>query len=378
MSRRSGLGRGLAALIPPTNADDEHDEDGAEAPEPTANRDEPQAGTGEHLPVRPEGPSSIAGPSPAEGEQLEPTEAISRRQNETSADHGMPATYQEITPAYIEPNHLQPREVFDPEELEGLATSLRDVGMLQPLVVRPLGDGRYELVAGERRLRAAKLAGLDKVPALVRHTDDANLLKEALVENIHRVQLNPLEEGAAYQQLLQEFGVTQEELAARLGRSRPAITNAIRILQLPPAVQRRVAAGVLSAGHAKALLAVENADLQSRLAERIVAEGLSVRATEELVRMKLLDEPSKRSKPRRTPTAPGLVELQEDLSDALEARVRISMGARKGKLAIDFNSVDDLERIVAVIADGLGSRGRGVVPPSDTGLGGTDITPPDA
>jgi ParB family chromosome partitioning protein len=269
--------------------------------------------------------------------------------------------------------------VFDPEELEGLATSLRDVGMLQPLVVRPLSDGRYELIAGERRLRAAKLAGLATVPALVRHTDDANLLKEALVENIHRVQLNPLEEGAAYQQLLEEFGVTQEELAARLGRSRPAITNAIRILQLPLAVQRRVAAGVLSAGHAKALLAVEDVNLQSRLADRIVAEGLSVRATEELVRMKLLDEPSTRSKPRRTPTAPGLVELQEDLSDALEARVRISMGARKGKLAIDFNSVDDLERIVAVIADGLGSRGRGVTPPSDTGLGDPpEVTPPDA
>jgi len=379
VSRRSGLGRGLAALIPPTNAADELEEDaGADTPDVATGPSEPELVT-EHLPARSGGDLSVPAPEPVHDEEPSVPEegSPSEPPAEPTADPAL-ATYAELTLDYIEPNHLQPREVFDPEELEGLAISLKDVGMLQPLVVRPLGDGRYELVAGERRLRAAKLAGLEKVPALVRHTDDANLLKEALVENIHRVQLNPLEEGAAYQQLLQEFGVTQEELATRLGRSRPAITNAIRILQLPPAVQRRVAAGVLSAGHAKALLAVESADMQSRLADRIVAEGLSVRATEELVRLKLLDEPTTRSKPRRTPTAPGLVELQEDLSDALEARVRISMGARKGKLAIDFNSVDDLERIVAVIADGLGSRGRGVAPPSDTGLGGGDITPPDA
>jgi len=376
VSRRSGLGRGLAALIPPTTEDDEPNEIG-DAPVPPTSRDDPR--TVEHLPGGSDETPPVGAPRPdPDGGTSEASAPQAGPLPRAGTGHTPPATYQEITPAYIEPNHLQPREVFDPEELEGLAISLKDVGMLQPLVVRPLGDGRYELVAGERRLRAAKLAGLEKVPALVRHTDDANLLKEALVENIHRVQLNPLEEGAAYQQLLQEFGVTQEELAARLGRSRPAISNAIRILQLPPAVQRRVAAGVLSAGHAKALLAVENADLQSRLADRIVAEGLSVRATEELVRMKLLDEPPRRSKSRRTPTAPGLVELQEDLSDALEARVRISMGARKGKLAIDFTSVDDLERIVAVIADGLGSRGRGVAPPSDTGLGGAGITPPDA
>jgi len=268
----------------------------------------------------------------------------------------------DVRPAHITANPRQPREVFDADELEGLATSLLDVGMLQPLVVRPLGDDRYELVAGERRLRAARLAGLETVPVLVRHTEDANLLKEALVENIHRVQLNPLEEGAAYQQLLEEFGVTQEELARRLGRSRSAIANSIRILQLPPAVQRRVAAGVLSAGHAKALLSLADSATQVRVAERIVAEGLSVRATEELVRLRAIGE--HRSPARRPPIAvPGLVDLQDDLSDALQARVRITMGAKRGKLSVEFASVDDLERIVAVIADGLGTRGTQAAAP---------------
>jgi ParB family transcriptional regulator, chromosome partitioning protein len=276
------------------------------------------------------------------------------------------ATLAEVAPGSIVPNPRQPREVFDPDELAHLATSLADVGILQPLVVRPLEDGGYELVAGERRLRAAMLAGLNTVPVVIRHTDDADLLKEALVENIHRVQLNPLEEGAAYQQLLEEFGVTQEELATRLGRSRPSISNAIRLLQLPSGVQRRVASGVLSAGHAKVLLAIEDPDQQVRLADRIVAEGMSVRATEELVRLRLLDEPSRPAAARRGPvTAPGLVELQDDLSDALDARVRISMGAKRGRLAIEFGSVDDLERIVSVIANGLeGSREVAPVPPA--------------
>ena len=266
----------------------------------------------------------------------------------------------------IVPNPRQPREIFDEDELEGLATSIRDMGLLQPLVVRPLGEGEgYELVAGERRLRAAKRAGIDAIPALVRHTDDADLLKEALVENIHRVQLNPLEEAAAYQQLLDEFEFTQEELAARLGKSRPSIGNTLRLLGLPQPVQRRVAAGVLSAGHARALLAVgERAD-QERIAERIVAEGLSVRATEELVRLRLVEGETADAAPRRggqrqsKMSAPGLVELQDDLSDALMARVKITMGARKGRLQVEFTSVDDLERIVGVIARGLESDGPG-------------------
>ena len=200
------------------------------------------------------------------------------------------ATLEEIAVSAIIPNPRQPRGVFDDEEIEGLAQSIRDVGVLQPIVVRPLDGHQYELVAGERRLRASKVAGRTRIPAVVRHTEDADLLKEALIENIHRVQLNPLEEGAAYQQLLEDFGVTQEELAQRLGKSRPTITNAMRLLSLPPAVQRRVAAGVLSAGHAKAVLALPDRASQEHLADRIVAEGLSVRATEEVVRLRLLDE----------------------------------------------------------------------------------------
>ena len=374
MSRRSGLGRGLAALIPPAQQpEEEHQEDADLAHLPAAPSADHEASAslpaaappidvGE--PERPDQSVQDEGAAPAAHDALA-GESATDAPTPQPPSPGSPATYAELDPERIRPNPRQPREVFDPDELDGLATSLADVGMLQPLVVRPLGDDRYELVAGERRLRAAQVAGLERVPALVRHTEDANLLKEALVENIHRVQLNPLEEAAAYQQLLEEFGVTQEELAARLGRSRPAISNAIRLLQLPDPVQRRVAAGVLSAGHAKALLALADPQAQSAVAERIVAEGLSVRATEELVRLRLTDEPTPRRKPRRTPTAPGLLELQEDLSDALKARVRITMGARKGKLAVEFSSVDDLERIVAVIADGLGAAAPPTAPRSE-------------
>ncbi len=272
--------------------------------------------------------------------------------------------FAEIPLSAIAPNPRQPRGVFDEDELEGLATSIRDLGLLQPLVVRRAGDDRYELIAGERRLRASRIAGLTAVPAIIRDTDDTDLLKEALVENIHRVQLNPLEEAAAYQQLLEDFGVTQEELARRLGKSRPSISNGLRLLTLPPAVQRKVAAGVLSAGHAKAVLALPDKRAQEALADRIVAEGLSVRATEEIVRLRMLDdEPGgstsssggggSSSRGRQRVTAPALVELQDDLSDALKARVKISMGARTGKLTVQFGSIDDLERIVGVIANGL-------------------------
>ena len=283
------------------------------------------------------------------------------------------ATLEEIPVSAIVPNPRQPRGVFDDDEIEGLAQSIQDVGVLQPVVVRPLDGHQYELIAGERRLRASKLAGRTRIPAVIRHTDDSDLLKEALIENIHRVQLNPLEEGAAYQQLLEDFGVTQEELAQRLGKSRPTITNAMRLLSLPPGVQRRVAAGVLSAGHAKAVLALPDRASQESLADRIVAEGLSVRATEEIVRLRLLDDEDERevtsgtstgagerrgggggsAGSSRRVTAPGLIDLQDDLSDALAARVKIAMGARKGNIRIEFGSVDDLERIVGVIARGL-------------------------
>ncbi len=281
----------------------------------------------------------------------------------TTSDDTATATMATVPVTSITANPRQPREVFDEDELSGLATSLKDVGVLQPLVVRPKGDDQYELVAGERRLRAAFIAGLESVPVVIRHTEDSDLLKEALVENIHRVQLNPLEEAAAYQQLLEEFEFTQEELAQRLGKSRPAISNALRLLGLPSEVQRRVAAGVLSAGHAKALLAVEDRAEQERMAEQIVAEGLSVRATEELVRVRLIDNEagsssgaSRTSRSKRL-TAPGLIDLQDDLSDALMARVRITMGAKRGKMAIEFSSIDELERIVAIIANGLSRPG---------------------
>lgn len=258
-------------------------------------------------------------------------------------------------------NPRQPREVFDEDELEGLAVSIRDLGLLQPIVVRQVDEERFELIAGERRIRAARLAGMTSIPAIIRHTEDTNLLKEALVENIHRVQLNPLEEAAAYRQLLDDFGFTQEELATSLGRSRPAVTNTLRLLSLPPGVQRRVAAGVLTAGHAKALLALPDPDTQERVAERVVAEGLSVRATEELVRLRLTDDPAPSTTRRsnRKVEVPGMVELQDDLAQALRTRVRISMGARTGKVQIEFSSVEDLGRIVEVIARGL-EEGSGV------------------
>ncbi len=297
------------------------------------------------------------------------------------AGEGQETGLREIPLSAITPNPRQPRGVFDPDELEELSISIREMGVLQPILVRPLDNERYELIAGERRLRASKLAGLTKIPAVVRSTPDEELLREALVENIHRVQLNPLEEAAAYQQLLEDFSFTQEELAKRIGKSRPAISNALRLLTLPPTVQRKVASGVLSAGHAKALLALDDRAAQERLADRVVAEGMSVRSTEEAVRLDLLDEPldltalevdtaaaagpvgtangpSSGGSRRRAASgprvsAPGLTDLQDRLSDALMARVRISMGARTGKVQIEFGSVDDLERIVGIIARGL-------------------------
>ncbi len=417
MSRRSGLGRGLAALIPPSEppredpdaqaqqpADDPGDDAGTTPETPptpaaeddnsrsSAPTDPPPTGRAPTDPSVSDGPPATDPPgetpghSPAHSPGQVPGDPRAQAAAHLPGDEARTdvpavttgvaprATLAEVSPSDIIPNPRQPREVFDEAEIEGLAVSLLDVGVLQPLVVRPLDGGRYELVAGERRLRAAKVAGLELIPVVVRHTEDADLLKEALVENIHRVQLNPLEEAAAYQQLLEEFGFTQEELASRIGKSRPAISNSLRLLSLPTGVQRRVAANVLSAGHAKALLALPEPAAQERLAERVVAEGLSVRAVEELVRMKLLDEPgggggaspaaSSGSSKRRI-VAPGLIDLQDDLSDALESRVRITMGARRGKLTIEFASVDDLERIVGVIAGGLESGGGAITMPSD-------------
>ncbi|OBI44276.1 chromosome partitioning protein ParB [Mycobacterium kyorinense] len=269
-----------------------------------------------------------------------------------AAPAGMGAVYREIDPALIEPNPRQPRQVFDDEALAELVHSIREFGLMQPIVVRALDattDGpRYQLVMGERRWRAAQEAGMTAIPAIVRETGDDNLLRDALLENIHRVQLNPLEEAAAYQQLLDEFGVTHDELAARIGRSRPLITNMIRLLRLPIAVQRRVAAGVLSAGHARALLSLEGgSDAQEELAARIVAEGLSVRATEEAVTLANRGDAGKPTPPRRKPIQmPGLQDVAERLSSAFDTRVTVSLGKRKGKIVVEFGSVDDLQRIV--------------------------------
>ncbi len=349
--RRGGLGKGLGALLataPPT-----------ESVAPQQPDDVPGADAAADAGSTDPGTSATVADTAATTELERPSAPSTPSTVPATAVSGVRLI--EVDPTEVARNPRQPREVFDQEEIDQLATSLLDVGVLQPLVVRPLGEDRYELVAGERRLRAAIVAGLPTVPAIVRATEDADLLKEALVENIHRVQLNPLEEAAAYQQLLEDFGVTQEDLAARLGRSRPTISNTIRLLTLPAGVQRRIAAGVISAGHAKALLSLGSASAQQRLADRIVAEGLSVRATEEAARFLQDDatnEPSGgggRGGGRKRLQIPGLIELQDDLSDALEARVRIAMGAKKGKLTVEFLSVNDLERIVGVIADGLGS-----------------------
>jgi ParB family transcriptional regulator, chromosome partitioning protein len=262
------------------------------------------------------------------------------------------AVYREIAPADIEPNPRQPRQVFDEESLSELVHSIREFGLLQPIVVRGV-DGaptgaRYQIVMGERRWRAAQDAGLATIPAIVRATGDDNLLRDALLENIHRVQLNPLEEAAAYQQLLDEFDVTHDELAARIGRSRPLITNMIRLLKLPIPVQRRVAAGVLSAGHARALLSLEaGPDAQEELASRIVAEGLSVRATEEAVTLANRGDTTTPAPPRRKPIQmPGLQDVAERLSNTFDTRVTVSLGKRKGKIVVEFGSVEDLQRIV--------------------------------
>jgi ParB family chromosome partitioning protein len=272
---------------------------------------------------------------------------------EANAEVG--AHFAEVPVDAIEPNPKQPRDVFDEEAMAELVTSIREVGVLQPVVVRELEPGRYQLVMGERRLRASKEAGLSAVPAIVRQTGDDAMLRDALLENLHRQQLNPLEEAAAYRQLLDEFGATHEELAERIGRSRSQVSNTIRLLGLPPTVQRRVAAGVLSAGHARALLALEDPEAQERLAARIVAEGLSVRATEEAVSDKAsLGRP--RAPKRKVLASPALERLSEELSDLLETRVTIDLGRQKGKLTVQFASMGDLQRVLKLLAPGVIER----------------------
>ncbi len=261
------------------------------------------------------------------------------------------ARFAEVPVGSIHPNLRQPRQVFDQEQLEELRASIAEVGFLQPIVVRELVDGTFELVMGERRWRAAQTLGFDTIPAIIRETRDDAMLRDALMENIHRANLNPLEEGAAYQQLLEEFGATHEELARRIGRSRPQISNTIRLLNLPAPVQARVAAGVLSAGHARSLLGLADPAQQEALATRIVAEGLSVRDVEEQVLLLKGDGAAAKKAPakRARPHAPGLTELAERLSDHFDTRVKVELSRRKGRILIEFATVDDLERIVAMI-----------------------------
>jgi len=267
----------------------------------------------------------------------------------------MGAHFAEIPLDEITPNPRQPREIFDEDALQELVTSIQEVGLLQPIVVRQIAPSRYELIMGERRWRACREAGLEAIPAIVRATDDEKLLLDALLENLHRAQLNPIEEAAAYDQLLKDFNCTHDQLADRIGRSRPQVSNTLRLLKLSPKVQNRVAAGVLSAGHARALLSVEDAEEQERLAYRVVAEGLSVRSVEEIVTLM-------GSRPQKTPRSrgpragsvpsPALSDLATRLSDRFETRVKVELGQKKGKITVEFASPEDLERILTTFAPG--------------------------
>ncbi|MGY1740461.1 MULTISPECIES: ParB/RepB/Spo0J family partition protein [unclassified Blastococcus] len=342
MNKRGGLGRGLAALIP-TSAPP------VEQPTLPGGEEPPAAGAAETPPVQLLPKAAQAADSVAE--------TVARQVEETVGVPG--AQLREVAVGDVVPNPKQPRQVFDDEALEELTHSVREFGLLQPIVVRErtLDDGRvgYELIMGERRLRAARAAELETVPAIVRDTEDDALLRDALLENIHRVQLNPLEEAAAYQQLLEEFGATHEELAQRIGRSRSQVTNTIRLLKLPVKVQTRVAAGVISAGHARALLGLADADAQEALATRIVAEGLSVRATEEAVAMAAAEQPAATRGARRI-MAPGVEDLASRLSDAFETKVKIQIGRAKGRIVVEFGSVDDLQRIIGHMAPDITGR----------------------
>jgi ParB family chromosome partitioning protein len=388
--KRRGLGRGLGALIPssaPANASG----NGA-APSRPVDLFFPEARkTATPVPVIPveddaapsvsPAPSKSPGvtPSPDSKAPVRKTAAKSAPAKKTAtekpegnadtsasaaavADAGpelveVPGVrFAEIPVGDIHPNRKQPRSVFDEDDMAELIHSVREIGVLQPIVVRTStekGGEPFELVMGERRWRAVQAAGLETIPAIVRDTTDDDLLRDALLENLHRSQLNPLEEAAAYQQLLEDFGTTHEQLADRIGRSRPQVSNTLRLLKLPPLVQRRVAASVLSAGHARALLALPDAAAMERLAQKIVAEGMSVRATEEAVTLyQSPATPAKNNVPRPGARHERLDYLASSLSDRLDTNVKISLGARKGRVSIEFASVEDLNRIMEVLTPG--------------------------
>lgn len=323
MAKRTGLGRGIGALIPTSEQTEARPVDvffpGAAAPARDPAQDDEDLAT----------PAADADLVAVPGARLI-----------------------QVDPHAIVPNPRQPRTTFDEDDLAELVHSVREFGVLQPVVVRDVGDGTFELIMGERRTRAAREAGLDTIPAVVRDTADEHLLRDALLENLHRSELNPLEEASAYQQLLADFGITQEELSTRIGRSRPQISNTIRLLKLPLPVQQRVAAGVLSAGHARAILSLDDDDAMQRLSDKIVNEDLSVRAAEAAA--KLPDAARSRpSKPQPGARRAHLDELAERLGDRLNTRVKIALGARKGQISIDFASIQDLNRIL----DELGESG---------------------
>ncbi len=351
MTKRGGLGRGLAALIPtapPPEPAVPAVTAAEEAPAPAEHRGDHGAGLGAD-------PGADLG-GDAAGPPAPPPVSLVPAPAPDEPAVGVPgAQLREVSVDDVVPNPKQPRQVFDDEALDELTHSVREFGLLQPIVVRERTAGGYELIMGERRLRAARAAGLETVPAIVRDTTDDALLRDALLENIHRVQLNPLEEAAAYQQLLEEFGATHEELATRIGRSRSQVTNTIRLMKLPVKVQTRVAAGVISAGHARALLGLADADAQDALATRIVAEGMSVRATEEAVALAAAEEPVARRRTRRI-SAPGIEELGSRLSDRFETKVKIQIGRAKGRIVVEFGSVDDLQRIIGVMAPEITGR----------------------
>ncbi|WP_175411339.1 ParB/RepB/Spo0J family partition protein [Streptomyces sp. TRM64462] len=348
--RRRGLGRGLGALIPA-------------APQ---ERQTPAVGTGSTSPGAVPVLAGERGVAAAKVATLPQAPSVPEdrglslpEQTEAESLPEVPAGahFAELPLDAITPNPRQPREVFDEDALAELVTSIQEVGLLQPVVVRQVAPERYELIMGERRWRACREAGLDRIPAIVRATEDEKLLLDALLENLHRAQLNPLEEAAAYDQLLRDFNCTHDQLADRIGRSRPQVSNTLRLLRLSPPVQRRVAAGVLSAGHARALLSVDDPEAQDKLAYRIVAEGLSVRAVEEIVTL-MASEPRKAPKakgPRAgSRVSPALGELASHLSDRFETRVKVDLGQKKGKIVVEFASMEDLNRILGTLAPDAG------------------------
>jgi ParB family transcriptional regulator, chromosome partitioning protein len=333
VNTRRGLGRGLGALIPTAAEQEERSGAASAAASGVVNH----TGTGHPNDNGGSGASGSAPPDATAGA--------------TAPDGGTVsgARFAELPVDAITPNPRQPREVFEEEAMAELVHSIKEVGLLQPVVVRSLGEDRYELIMGERRWRAFKEADLDTIPAIVRDTGDDAMLRDALLENLHRAELNPLEEAAAYQQMLDDFGCTHDDLAGRIGRSRPQITNTLRLLKLSPPVQRRVAAGVLSAGHARALVGVEEEGTQDRLAGRVVSEGLSVRALEELISVGDSSNGARRRPRPKKPVAPGLDDLGDRLSERFDTRVKVDLGKSKGRITVEFASLDDLRRIVELM-----------------------------